>query len=214
MRTTIICIQTLCGRISPAGFGSRKDRALLENAREQTGATLLGAASLRAGDPELRTCRGRLPKNRIRAVITRSGNIPLERSLFRKGPRPLIFSPETIGPLLKDRFRNSADVIGLHQTPKGMLPLEDVLNHLEDRGAESCLIEGGGRLNYEALSQGVVDELLVTIAPRLLGKTDEASLISGTKALGDPFINLELLSCQADNETGELFLHYRVKRSR
>jgi len=214
LKTILICIETLCGRISPAGFGSKADRMLLEEAREQTGATLLGAGSLRAGDPEFRTGGGKLPAKRIRAVITRSGNIPSERSIFKRGPKPLIFCPAGLAKDLEARFRQIARIIGIPEGPEEMLPLKEVLAHLGKLGAKTCLVEGGGRLNYEALRQEIVDELLITISPRIIGKDSEACLVSGPGALGSPFLDLDLLSCRPDARTGEIFLHYRVKKGK
>ena len=212
MKTTIICIETLCGRIAPAGFGSEKDRSFLEKIREATDATLLGAGSLRAGDPEFRISDGMIPERRIRALITGSGDIPRNRSLFRQGPAPLIFAPVKMEARLQKNFQDSAEVIGVAETTRGILSLRAVMNVLEQRGAQTCLIEGGGRLNYEALRQQVADQLVVTIAPRVIGKSDEPGLISGSRALGSPFMDLELLSCRPDDETGEIFLRYRVIR--
>ncbi len=212
MKTSLICIETVCGRISPAGFGSSADRIFLEKARERTGATLLGAESLRAGDPEFRIPGGKIPENRIRAVITRSGNIPLERSLFIRGPMPVIFCLAGLAREMKNRFLNRARIKGLPETASGMLSLSHALKYMEKRGAQSCLIEGGGRLNYEALQQDIVDEILVTMAPRIIGKDSESSLVSGPSELGAPFLDLELVSCRPELDTGEVFLHYRVKR--
>ena len=213
MKTTIICIETICGKISPAGFGSQKDRQFLERARAETDATLLGAGSLREGNPEFRI-DGALPKNRLRAVITGSGNIPLNRAIFKHGPKPLVFAPWDVCSMLQQKLGNRAEVIGINEISEGILSLQDVMNHLKKCGARSCLIEGGGRLNYQALKQGIADELLVTIAPKIIGCTDEHDLISGHSALGQPFIDLELLSCKPDLATGEVFLHYRTAKRR
>ena len=210
MKTTIICIETVCGRIAPAGFGSPRDRRCLEQAREATDATLLGAASLRAGDPEFRVTGGRLPEDRIRAVITASGRLPVERSMFSFGPRPWIFAPAALEASLHTMFRARAHVIGVDEISPGRLSLSSVMETLERHGVKSCLIEGGGRLNFEALRQAVVDELMVTIAPKLIGSSSEASLLSGPCALGTPFLDLELVSCSPDMDTGEIFLRYRV----
>ncbi len=212
MKTILICIQTLCGKISPAGFGSAKDRSILEKAREQTDATLLGAASLRAGDPEFRTSEGLLPEKRLRAIVTRSGNISPSKTMFQTGPRPLIFATQAKNASLKKKFGTRAEIISVPESHSGMLLLPSVLDHLAKRGAKSCLIEGGGFLNHEALRQCVVDELLITIAPKIIGKDDEVSLVSGKEALGNPFLELELLACRPEAQTDEIFLHYRVSR--
>ncbi|MEA1991363.1 MAG: hypothetical protein U9N58_04090, partial [Thermodesulfobacteriota bacterium] len=78
MKAFLICITTACGRITPGTIGSPRDRRHLEDMRMMTDASLLGAGTLREGDPEMRGTGGIIPKNRIRAIIPMSGKIPIK----------------------------------------------------------------------------------------------------------------------------------------
>jgi riboflavin biosynthesis pyrimidine reductase len=212
MKVAIICVATVDGRITPGLIGSRLDREHLEAARMRTDASLMGAQTLRRGDIEMRGPGGRVPEHRIRAILTRSGEIPLEdRKLFRLGPCPVVFTAEDRAPALAQVAGDRARVVSLPAGQHG-LSVRAAVQELERMGAGSVLVEGGGRLNHAALAEGVVDEILVTIAPRLSGKHGDTSLVDGSGHLGNPFLELALLESRAA-ETGELFVRYGIKRN-
>ncbi len=212
MKCYIICIQTLCGRISPVGFGSQKDRHHLERWRHRTDATLLGAGSLREGDPKLEVPFGKVPQRRVRALITMSGDIPTNKSIFGSGPKPFIFCSKKEEENLKRRFSDMAHLFPVDLLAPRELDLTRVCHILEEHGVKRLLIEGGGTLNFYALKQKIADELIVTIAPKLLTSNRGIRLVQGECDLGHPFMNLELISCKTHLETGELFLRYRIKK--
>ncbi|MFC1512906.1 RibD family protein [Thermodesulfobacteriota bacterium] len=211
MKVAIVAAGTLCGRISPVGMGSAEDRALLEQLRDRTDASLIGASTLRVENPEMRGVGGNLSDNRFRAVITGSGKLPVAgKNLFASGPSPLVFTGHDRVAALTDSLGGVAKVKGVAMG-KGGLSLIEVIAELAGLGARSLLIEGGGRLNYTALCQGVVDELYYTVTPFLSGHRQASSLVDGPGPLGAPFLPLELLSSR-QSAHGELFLHYRVTR--
>jgi len=206
----MVAVMTLCGRISPASIGSPEDRHLLEQLRLETDGSLLGAGSLREADPEMRGPGGVLSPNRLRAIITGSGNVPSQnKKIFCHGPRPLVFTSSAIREALADKLAGMAEVVGVEEGIHG-LSLHDIFNDMARRGAASVLLEGGGILNYAALAQGVVDEISLTITPKLSGDRAASSLISGPAPLGNPFQTLRLLSCER-TEYDELICRYRVK---
>jgi len=95
--------------------------------------------------------------------------------------------------------------------PEGVhgLSVRAAISILGQMGASTVLIEGGAMLNYAALSEGVVDEIYHTIAPKISGERGAASLADGPRHLGEPFLALRLLECHAA-DTGEVFLRYEV----
>ncbi len=209
MKVFLICITTACGRITPGNIGSPKDRRHLEDMRMTTDASLLGAGTLREGDPEMRGTGGIIPKNRIRAVITMSGRIPVEgRRLFQMGPPPVVFTSSDHVPSLGKTLGHKARVVSLPEGIHG-LSVGAAISDLGRMGARTVLIEGGAMLNYAALSEGVVDEIYLTIAPKLSGEEGAASLADGPRHLGEPFFSLKLLECHTA-ATGEVFLRYKV----
>jgi 2,5-diamino-6-(ribosylamino)-4(3H)-pyrimidinone 5'-phosphate reductase len=211
VKASIICVTSLCGRIGPGVIGSWADRVRLEQMRAQTDASLIGAGTLRAGDPEMRGPGGRLSPGRLRAVITGSGDIPVEeRRLFRRGPAPLVFTGYAGAPGLEVMLKGRGRVISLPEGPRG-LSLRAAVYELGRLGAESVLIEGGAGLNYAALSEGVVDEVCLTLAPKISGERGAVSFADGPGPLGSPFLSLQLLESEVVH-TGEVFLRYRVAK--
>lgn len=208
MKVIMIAATTVCGRISPAPLGSELDRRFLEQMRDATDASLMGSATLRHADPEMRGADENRPL-RLRAFITLSGNIPGQgKKVFVRGPAPLIFTGQERQADLALRLAGKAEVFPLPAGPGG-LSLAAAIAELQSRGARSVLIEGGATLNYSALRQRVVDELMVTVTPRLSGDEHAATLADGPAALGSPLLSLALLSCRPQ-PTGEIFAHYRV----
>ncbi|MDL1959318.1 MAG: RibD family protein [Deltaproteobacteria bacterium] len=210
MKVFLICITTACGRIGPGNLGSLKDRRHLEDMRMSTDASILGAGTLREGDPEMRGVGGIIPENRIRAIITMSGKIPIEgQRLFQLGPPPVVFTSRDQAPSLGEALGHKARVVSLPEGTHG-LSISAAISEMGRMGARTVLIEGGAMLNYSALSEGVVDEIYLTIAPKLSGDEGAASLADGPGHLGVPLLPLDLLEYHVE-DTGEVFLRYRVK---
>ncbi len=81
----------------------------------------------------------------------------------------------------------------------------EAVDFLKRAGKENIALIGGGTVNGQFLKSGLIDELYVTIAPRIFGK--------GIRIFGDMELdaNMELVEFEklTDNE---ILLHYRVIR--
>ena len=88
-----------------------------------------------------------------------------------------------------------------------MPDLPAVLGDLAQRGAERILCEGGPRLNASLLELDLVDELYVTVAPKLAGGQDPLTIVHTGR-----FPIVKLPCSKVDQRDDELFLHYAVKR--
>ena len=210
MKVSIIAASTLCGRIGPGFKGGPEDRAFLEEMRERTQASLIGAGTFRLGDCEMRGRGGCIIDGRIRAIVSGSGNIPLtNRKIFSEGPRPIVFTLAENAVKLGNRVKGAARVIGCGGK-KGKMDLAEVFGALKDLGVESVLVEGGSTLNYEVLKAGLCREIFCTVSPKLLGVRGAPSLVDGPLPLGDPFIHLVLKDVRYSKTSGDVFLHYEV----
>lgn len=211
MKVILVGATTICGKISPSGYGSLLDRSRLEDIRDKTHASIMGANTLRLENPEMRGTNGNLSPDRIRSIISQSGSIPMEgKKLFRHGPKPIIFTSRENIFAVQGKMKSKALVTSLPQGPYG-LSLQAAIDFLAEKGVESLLIEGGAKLNYSALAQGLVDEIMLTIIPFISGEQNRPAFADGPQFLGDPFLELELLSSEHVS-TGEVFLQYRTKR--
>lgn len=216
MKVIIICAATACGRTGPCLSGSGLDRRYLERMRLETDASLMGANTLRLGDPEMLGPKGEALQNRIRSIITGSGDIPVYGKRLFNGTsglgssKPVIFTGHAMVHGLGRMVYEKAMVLGVDKGPYG-LSIAGVVSSLAKFGVKSVLIEGGARLNYSALYEGVADELHLTITPRLSGEQGAPSVADGPAPLGSPFLDMELLESRT-GKTGEVFLRYGIKK--
>lgn len=200
---------TLTG--SAVGIGSAMDHTLVMHLRTNADALLHGAGTLRTdrvgkGVPDelisLRTARGLAPQP-ILAVLTASGDLPLERAFFARPERALVFVAARTPAAAVARLSARATVlVAGAERPD---PAEALRILRRDYGVRRVLCEGGPTLSHSLLSVGLLDELFLTLAPKLLAG-DGLSLVLGATLA--PSIPLSLLSLY--EHEGELYLRYGV----
>ena len=61
-------------------------------------------------------------------------------------------------------------------------PLGDILQTLAAEGVQTLLLEGGSTLAAAFLREGLIDKLLLFVAPKLVGGDDAPSLFAGPGA--------------------------------
>jgi riboflavin biosynthesis pyrimidine reductase len=204
---------TSWGGVSGA-LGGPDDKMLFSVLRSFADVVLVAAGTMRAerygpaqiseGMQQIRRNRGQSPIPNI-AVVSRSCQMEWDTPFFAAAvARPLVITVAAAADIDRTRAAAVADVIvaGEHD-----VDLAAALDELAVRGARNVLAEGGPTLNGELARAGLLDELCVTLSPRL-ASGDAKRIISGSTL--DELEPLELWSiCEADNY---LFLRYRPVR--
>jgi riboflavin biosynthesis pyrimidine reductase len=103
------------------------------------------------------------------------------------------------------RFGRLAEVVVL---PRRQVRAADIVRTLEERGQCRILVEGGGELNFAFFKENLVDELYVTVTPRIIGGADAPTPVDGAGFLRAALKTLELVSSRRRGD--EVFLRYRV----
>jgi diaminohydroxyphosphoribosylaminopyrimidine deaminase / 5-amino-6-(5-phosphoribosylamino)uracil reductase len=163
---------TLDGRIAARGGDSRwvtgeAARAEVHRLRDRVDAVIVGAGTARADDPLLTT---RLPRgggrDAVRVVLDSRLRLPRALRLFHPGsPAPTLVAHVTGR---RPRFPPGVEALGC--APRaGRVDLEDLLAKLRARGLAHVLVEGGGEVHRSFLEAGLVDEVLLFVAPKILG---------------------------------------------
>jgi 2,5-diamino-6-(ribosylamino)-4(3H)-pyrimidinone 5'-phosphate reductase len=57
--------------------------------------------------------------------------------------------------------------------------LRNLFQQLEKMGLKKIIVEGGGEINWSVLKLGLVNELVVTISPVIIGGRDAKTLVEG-----------------------------------
>lgn len=185
--TTLDGRATIEGRSGP--IGSDADTEMLVGLRKRFDAVMIGAGTMRAER------YGPLAE-RLMVLISGRLDLPWDAPLFTAGGKVLIFtSSETEPP-------ETATTVELVRHP-GAVNLVEAMRHLRERGVRALLCEGGPHLHEQMQADGLVDELFLTIAPKLSGG-EAPRILEGPlpEAVG-----LELAWLL--EEEGELFARYR-----
>ena len=198
------------GRTDP--LASRVDRALMRALRAHADAVLHGAGTLRAErfSPEVpaelaarRAARGLAPQP-LAIVVSASGEVPAsERYYGAAGGQRLVVTGAAGATRLPAAVRARAELL---VTGEEAVDLPAALRALRvERGVRWLLCEGGPRLAHALLASDAIDELFLTLAPRLVAGDGPALLVGPPLRPPRP---LALLTVH--ERAGELFLRYRV----
>ena len=202
--TTVDGRATVDGVSGP--IGSTTDTAMLAGLRTRFDAVMIGAGTMRAErygrlakKEETRERRERLglPGDPLMVIVSGRLDLPWDAPLFTESGPVLIFTaseaapPEVAASLELVRHEDFVDIV-------------NALRHLRhERGVRALLCEGGPGLHGELEGGGLVDELFLTIAPKLSGG-DAPRILEGEL----PTV-AELDLAWLLEQDGELYARYR-----
>jgi len=204
------------------GLGSPADQRLMRELRVHADVVLNGAGTLRAsgtssrtGDPQLdalRVARGK-PASAIAAVLTESGDLPLDRAFFTaRDFDAMVYLSDTAPPARLEALLGTGRRVVL--VPGGD-EVNAMLGHMRtELGATLLLVEGGPTMNGALLAAGLIDEVFLTLGPSLVGGRDPHTIVHDEErdATLAGTTHLELLSAAANPDTHELYLRYQVTK--
>jgi riboflavin biosynthesis pyrimidine reductase/predicted DsbA family dithiol-disulfide isomerase len=194
--TFINMVATIDGKILTGGrdepvvdLGSKFDHQMMKRIESSADAVLLGAQTLRAAKKTWN------PAAQTRIVISRSGNLPFDSCFFTGNP--IIASPEPV------------------EAPDGIEQLhfqsiEELLSTLKARGIDKLLVLGGSTLNAELFQKEQVDEIFLTLAPKIKLGEDVPTIADGEPLPRERIQNYTIVERHQVGD--ELFLRYRRNR--
>lgn len=193
-------------------LGDDTDRALFHGLRERVDAVLAGTGTLKTErygrlvrDEQRRERRAAagLGPDPLACVISRSGEIPTEIPLFADADSTIVvFTPSKL-----DTSGCAAKVEVVRLDP-GELTLTTMLRRLRsDYDVRALLCEGGPTMFGALLQERLVDELFVTVAPKLVGGGASPTISSGPELA--ELQGLALVWLQ--ERDGALYLRYAVR---
>ncbi|MDP2186193.1 MAG: bifunctional diaminohydroxyphosphoribosylaminopyrimidine deaminase/5-amino-6-(5-phosphoribosylamino)uracil reductase RibD [Xanthomonadales bacterium] len=169
---------------------SQASRADVQQWRARSGAILTGSGTVRADDPLLTVRLDEVAFERpLRVVLDSGGRLPAGARILRDADAPtLLVYADDIVPDYADTVQGFA----VRRVPGG-LDLAAVLAQLATRGISEVQVEAGPRLCGALLREGLVDELLLYIAPIILGDQGQPLLAGIHPASMAERLNLTLL---------------------
>jgi diaminohydroxyphosphoribosylaminopyrimidine deaminase/5-amino-6-(5-phosphoribosylamino)uracil reductase len=177
---------TMDGKIATAGGASKwitgeEARGDGHRLRSVVDAVMVGIETVLHDDPQL-TARGTGTTGRqpLRIVLDSTLRIPASARILSALGGQLLIATTAHAPKdrIEDRRAQGATVLVLPAVG-GQVSFRACVEELGRRGVTSVLLEGGGTVNASALQAGLVDRVILYMAPTLLGGQDARSVIAG-----------------------------------
>ena len=148
--------QTLDGKIATATGDSQwisndRSRRRVHELRARVDAIMVGVNTVVADDPELTARDVEVKRIAKRVVIDPNGRMPRHAKLATQTDPPVIVAVD----------------------------VKQVLRDLADDGGANVLVEGGAALFGALFEQGLVDQVLAFVAPKLVGDADALDAVRG-----------------------------------
>ncbi|OGS21497.1 MAG: riboflavin biosynthesis protein RibD [Elusimicrobia bacterium RIFOXYA2_FULL_39_19] len=188
---TLKWAMSLDGKIATASGDSKwitstNSRALVHQARAEMDAILVGINTVIKDNPYL-TSHGK-GKNPVRVIIDPQLRIPLSSNVLKSDKnnpiKTIIFYVNTNPEIIKDKLEY---ITSKHRkcecyciNYKNNQYLKHIMKYLAKIGISSVLIEGGGTTHSLALEQGIADEVMAFISPKIIGGRNAITPVEGT----------------------------------
>eukprot|EP00752_Nemacystus_decipiens_P014084 g12520.t1 len=201
-------------------ISSPASRRLVHEVRGRVDAVMVGVGTVLADDPQLTARDVDIKRTARRVVIDPELRMPRQSKLALGGESD--GPPVTIGicsdvyngpsQRVQDYADHGISFMPLPRLENHYLEIEPLLRHLaEAHNATNVLVEGGAALIGSMLDQGMVDQVLAFVAPKLLGDERGTPAVTGQlRNTIDESTLLELRDVQRIDE--DVLLDYRVKR--
>ena len=192
-------------------ISSKQDLRRLHRLRSSVDAVIIGISTVIADNPKLTV---RLVKRHgttpVRIIVDSIGRIPLDSKILKSASKinTIVAVTKRASDERVDKIKSAGAIVIVAGTKT--VDLKELFFILKKMGFNKILVEGGGELNWSILQLGIVNELMVTVAPRIVGGRTATTLVEGDgyERISDG-IKMELIKVSRQNN-GEVVLYYKL----
>ena len=153
--------------------------------RKRAGAVLTGIGTVREDDPRLDVRLVATAKQALRVVVDSKLEIAPSARLLQLPGSALVYTASDDAARIAALAAPHIEVAHLPANAQGKTELTALLADLARREINELHVEAGEKLNGSLLREGLVDELLLYVAPRLLGPGRGLAAIGPLAALSE-----------------------------
>lgn len=154
--------------------------------RRRAGAVLTGIGTVRDDDPRLDVRLVPSSLQPLRVVVDSDFATPPTARLLASPGRALVVGARDQPDRMAALREAGADVL-LLPSPDGQVDLPALIDRLSMEGVNELHVEAGATLNAALISAGLVDEMLVYLAPKLLGPGRAMAALPALPSLNQAF---------------------------
>jgi 2,5-diamino-6-(ribosylamino)-4(3H)-pyrimidinone 5'-phosphate reductase len=200
-----------------AAISSKQDKQRVDELRASADGILVGGKTLLDEQPKLtvksealredRIKRGLSP-NPIKVGVVSEADIPLDSDFIKTGEtRVVIFTTSRTSKSQIDILRAHGVEIFVDDAPR--VDLNKMMFALKKIGVDHLMVEGGGTMNFELIRLGLVDEIMLYIAPMIFGGGSAPTLADGLGLVRSAAVALKLAHVET-HEDGGILIRYKL----
>jgi 2,5-diamino-6-(ribosylamino)-4(3H)-pyrimidinone 5'-phosphate reductase len=159
-------------------LSSEEDMKRVYQLRAVCDAVLVGIGTVLADDPKLTVKEKYVPhpKQPLRVVLDCHCRTPEQALVLNDDAHTLLITANTCQYAF---HKNHVETISFNLDDNHQLPLPNILDTLYTRGIRTILIEGGGTIIWNFLRSHLFDELLIYVAPVIIGGATTPTVADG-----------------------------------
>lgn len=217
MQIIVNSAMTVDGKIAThqgdSAISSKDDLIRVHKLRDSVDGIIVGISTVLADNPRLTIRLGRKrPKERhlTRIIIDSTGRIPIDSQILRTASKikTIVAVTKLAHMNVIRKIKKTGAIVIIAGTHT--VDLKKVVWTVQRMGIKKILVEGGGEINWSLFRLGIVNELIVTMAPRIVGGRRAITLVEGEGySRVSQGIKLQLKKVRIQN-SGEVVLHYKL----
>ena len=211
-KITLSAAITLDGKLSQKNkkivLSSKSDKIRVHKLISKFDAILIGKNTVEQDNPLL-TVRHVRGKNPIRIILDSQGTIKNTSKIIKtaKNIPTIIVISQLVSKRNFNRLKKlPLDVIICGKTQVNITKLVHILFK---KGIKKILLEGGGTVNLSFLKNNLIDEIIITVTPLILGSQNSVNLFEGNllkSITKSPILKLK----KVQKNKNEIILHYKL----
>ena len=138
--------------------------------RARASAILTGIGTVKADDPQLNVRAVQTPRPPRRIIVDSKLDISLGARILSGAPCWIVCADAGADPAKHAALVAAGHEVLVLPNPAGKVALPALMRELGQRGINELHVEAGAKLNGSLIREGCVDELLVYLAPCLIGE--------------------------------------------
>jgi diaminohydroxyphosphoribosylaminopyrimidine deaminase/5-amino-6-(5-phosphoribosylamino)uracil reductase len=167
---------------SSTWISGEEARADVQRLRAWSDVVVIGSGTALADDPRLTVRDPRYVSARppMRVIVDPSGRVPGDGRAFDAAAPTLVATTERASAAWRQGWVDAgADVAVVDRDERDGVSLPALVEALGKRDIQGMLIEGGPTLAWSAIRDGVVDQLVLYLAPMLIGGDEAPGWLAG-----------------------------------
>lgn len=200
-----------------SAISSKRDKTRVDELRAAADGVLVGGRTLLDEAPKLmvksealreeRVRQGRSP-NPIKVGVATVADIQTDSDFIKAGDsRKVIFTTSQTSNSQLEQLRALGVEVFVDESQR--VDLNRMMLTLKKIGVDHLMVEGGGTINFELMRLGLVDELLIYIAPMIFGGANAPTLADGLGVPREHALEMKLTGVEQWDDGGVL-LKYKL----